>query len=195
MKHIFVFIDKIIYLVNHLPPYLKSPKDLKMAEKVLNLLREYEEILKVLIHAHKNEVHLKKLRELHIHEVDNWASQITVLFEKLDDVLVGLDKDLFTLTHILEVQHFKGKFPFKDLGWHHVISDIAMGFICNQLDDANKNLDHFRRATVFELDELNKLIKHKGHLSSIDKWLAYLDLSDDEQMLEHQKYFADLIGK
>lgn len=103
MKHIFAFIDKIMYLLNHVPPYLRSPKDLKVAEKVLKLLREYESILKVLIHDHKNQVHLKKLHDLHIHEVDDWGNQVTDLFKKLDGLIIGLDKDLFTLTHVLEV--------------------------------------------------------------------------------------------
>lgn len=68
-----------------------------------------------------------------------------------------------------------------------------MGLMCSQLDDMNKSMNRFRRATVFELDELEHLIKHKGHLSALNKWLGFLDLADDKQIREHEKYFTELL--
>jgi len=185
MKHTFVFIDKLIILVKYLPPNLKDKKDQAKARKAIILIKEYTEILKNLIQNHKAKQHLDLLHNTHIKEIEDWAEQVAVVFKKMDSLLAVLDEDTKRLAHVLE------NTPEK---WSSTVADMALGMIMTGLHYEDHVLKRLRVLAIFEIHELEKIIAHKKHVAGLHFWQNLSSLSGEEQILQHEKYFAELLG-
>ena len=184
MKHIFVFMDKIMYLLKYVPPHIKTEDDARRAKKAVTLIEEYAHILKKLLEAHRNDKHLKKLHSLHVNEVDDWASHVEDVFKKSDELLDILDTNIAKLNTILAQDPAK---------WHDAIPDFSWDMVMNGLREEEGVMKHLRNAAIFEIHELEQLISHKGHLQGLHKWVTFLSMSDAQQIVEHKKYFTELL--
>src|SRR3989344_4590731 len=190
MKHIFAYVDKLITVLKFVPASLKTDEDMYKARKSINLIREYTRILSNLIDGHKTEWHLKKLHEAHINDVKNWSEHVTKVFINLDYFLSELDKDTKLLTDILDSNESQIQ---KSQRWFKAIPDMSMAMVMSGLHDDEEEMKKLRNVATFEIHELEKIIKDKKHLEGLHLWGIFAKLSEEEQLVEHEKYFMSLL--
>ncbi|MBT4174061.1 hypothetical protein HOC80_04575 [archaeon] len=185
MKHIFVFIDKLVIFLKHVPPSLDTAEDKVKAKKAIVLIEEYTHTLRKLIESHKNKEYLDRLHQTHIHEIEDWVDQVTSLFKKLDSLLVLLDQDAKKLANVLENEPEK---------WQETVSYMSFGMFLTGLHDEEEDMIRLRNIAVFEIHELEKIISHEKHVEGLHKWGKFSELSEDEQIIAEERFFVELFS-
>jgi len=185
MKHTFVFIDKLIILLKFVPRSLDNEDDKVKAKKSLALIEEYAHILRNLIESHKTRKYLARLHQTHIKKIENWTEQVAATFKKMDSLLAVLDEDIKTLASVIKNNPSK---------WLSVVSDMAFSMVMTGLHNEEEDLKRLRNLAIFEKQELEELIDHKKHSEGLHFWQSIAGLSEDEQIVEHEKYFVGLLS-
>jgi len=185
MKHIFVFLDKLIMLLKFVPLSLDTEEDKVKAKKTILLIEEYTQTLRALIENHKNKKYLDKLHQTHIKEIEDWVDQVTSLFQKLDSLLIILDKDAKRLFRISENEPSR---------WQQTISDMAWAIYMTGLDDEKEDMIRLRNIAIFEIHELEEIISHKKHVQGLHLWKKFSELPEEEQIIEEEKFFVSLFS-
>ncbi|NQU78830.1 hypothetical protein HQ545_03600 [Candidatus Woesearchaeota archaeon] len=155
MKHIFTYIDTVEVLLKHVPLSLDAPKDIAKAENILTKIEKYTHLLKGLVKTHKNEKYLKKLKNAHIKEVENWAEKVEGLFKKFEEYLNILETDCKVLRDVIK------NHPEK---WSSKVRDLSFGLIMIGLDDEEEDMKRFRKIAIFEIEELKSVIDIEKHI-------------------------------
>ncbi len=185
MKHIFAFVDKLMILLKFVPPSLDTEEDRVKAKRYILLIEEYTQTLRGLVDGHKNKEYLDRLHQTHIKEIEDWVDQITSLFKKLDSLLDMLDEDAQKLANVLENEPEK---------WQETVSDMAFGMILTGLHDEEEDMVRLRNIAIFEIHELEKIISHKKHIHGLHLWQGFSELSEEEQIIEEEKFFVNLFS-
>ena len=86
MKHTFVFIDKLIMLLNYAPSSLDTEEDITKAKNMTALIHGYIHTLKKLINAHKNKKYLDRLHKINTAEIGPSKAQVTLIEDWADKV-------------------------------------------------------------------------------------------------------------
>lgn len=161
MKHTFWYIDQLmILLTNVIARFeLKTESEKKEARAMLNTIKKYDLNLRSLIDAHKTSEHLRTLHDCHIDNIPNWSERVNKQFRKLDALLKVLEEDIPKLEHVIESEPNM---------WGSRIRDMSLGFILAGFHDAEHNMEEFRKASIFEIKHLKKII---GELEDIDHLL------------------------
>jgi len=192
MKSTFAFIDKLIILLKYVPPSLTEQNKGK-AEKVIFLLNEYTQILRNLISSHKTKKYLAQLKQVHSGKIKNWTQHVTTTLNNMNALLTILDEDTKKLDLILKK---------KPEEWQPAISNMALGMLMTglhkeefEMNEEEKILDGLIKNTIiFEKEELENIINHKTHMQGLNKWNGFTKLSEEKQILEHEKFFARLLS-
>ena len=184
MKHIFAFIDKLYILLQHTPLSLDNDEDKIKAQKSIELISEYTFILEKLINNHKTEEHMKALHDTHNEKIENWVNHIEDTFKKINEYLTILNEDIKYLAKALN------KEPEK---WGKIIASMTVGLVMTGLHDEEENLKKLRDIGTFEIHELELIIEHEKHIKGLHKWMLFKKLSENERIIEHKKFFAELL--
>lgn len=185
MKHIFAFIDKLIILLKFVPVNLETEEDKIKAQKAIVLINEYTTILEKLINAHKTTNHLKALHNTHNEKIENWVEYVDETFKKMNSLLKNIDDDIKNLSQILQN---------KPDEWKDAISYMAMGMVMTGLHDEEENMKKLKEIATFQIHELETIIDHEKHNNGLIKWNMFTKLSEEERVLEHEKFFVELLS-
>lgn len=184
MKHTFIFIDKLIILLKHVPRSLETDDDKVKAKKSLLLIEEYTHILRKLIESHKTKKYLSRLHNAHNKEVENWEAHVASTLDKLDSLLKILEGDAKKLARIIDHEPEK---------WSDAIMYLALGIVMTGLDDREKEMLRLRNVAVFEIHELEEIISHKKHFQALHDWNKLAELPQDERIIKYEEFFVDLL--
>ncbi len=189
MKHTFVFIDKLMILLNYVPQIsLDNETEKFKAKKTLVLIKEYSHILRKLIESHKTEENLYKLHHSHVHEIEDWVKHVEVTFKHMDVLLDEIDEGTEALADFIE----NGSDNLN--AWQGIITDMSLDMLTSGLHGEEKHMLKLRKLAIFEIQELEKIIDHKQHFEGLFHWLGFAKLSPQEQMVEQEKYFTKLMS-
>ena len=171
MKHTFIFIDKIVDLLNSVPSHKTDPvRAIETEEKRKLAWENCDEVVKcaktlrILIKNHRKAKYLKRLHDANISKISDWADQVAALFEKLDRLLYTLEKD------IKRIQYAIINDPNQ---WEIAVQDMAFGRYMSGLINDEEEMKKFREIAVFEMHELHRMISAR-HLAEIDAVLELL---------------------
>lgn len=185
MKHTFAFIDKLIILLKFVPQNVDTSEDKDKARKAIVLIEEYTQTLRKLINNHKTEENLRKLHQAPNRSVTSWAQHVAATFKKMESLLDVLYEDAEKLTTILENNPQQ---------WNSKISDMALGMVLSGLHDSEDHVVRLRNIAVFEIHELEAVISDKRHMQGLHFWQTVSHLDQEQQMVEHEKYFVKLLS-
>ena len=185
MKHTFIFIDKLLILLQYVPRSLDTEEDKTRARNTIILIKEYAHTLKNLLINHKNKKYLDRLHKTHIDKIDNWAEQVTAVFRKMDTLLTTLEEDVEKLAATIEDEPEK---------WQQTLAeDVARDMIMSGLHDEEEDMKRLRNIAIFEIHELEEIISHQKHVAELLEWERLTKLSEEEQFIEYEKHFVRLL--
>ncbi len=196
MKHTFMFIDKLMVLLNYVPSLNKKDWErvwerearINKLRKSLILIEEYALILRKLITSHRVDRHLAKLHKIHEREIGDWVEQVKATLEQMDNLLADLDSAVKKVKKVLADE------PININKLQSAVADITHGMYDSGLHDEEEHLIKLRKIAIFEIDELKKIIDHEPHHKGLLKWLGFANLTYHEQMVEHEKFFVKLLS-
>ncbi len=185
MKHIFAYVDKLMILLKFYPNKPKTHEDFRKISKLIVQIKVYTFLLQQLINAHKIKNSLKKLQESKDHDIEDWANKVSVVFDKLDQLLNLLIEDNKKISDALYDEPYK--LP-------SLISDLALGMYLTGLHNEEEHLKELRNLMILKEHELEKALGHKTRLKELNQWHEMSELSEEEQILAHEKFFLKLLS-
>lgn len=191
MKHTFSFIDMLMISIKYLPKRdISTPEKKAKATKAIQLIREYSQILDKLLTSHRSKVYLDRLHKSHVGQVENWVTHVETTFEKIKALLSALNKDVDALAHVLEHEH-EGE---ENVKWQSTVAEMSLGMFLSGLRDEKDAMVKLKGVAVFEMDELEAIITHKGHMEGMQAWQQLSGLPEAEQILAQERYFTELMS-
>lgn len=184
MKHVLAYVDKLMIMLKFFPTNPKTDDDFRKIGKLIAQIKIYTYLLEKLINAHKVKNSLRKLQESNDKDIEDWANKVSSVFDKLDNLLKILDEDYKKLSYAIEHEPQR---------LQSLISDLAFGMVLTGLHGGEEHLKELRNIIILKEHELKVIIGNEHH-SSLREWHEISKLSEDEQILAHEKFFMKLLS-
>jgi hypothetical protein len=156
MKHLFVVIDNLLIDLDRLPVSINSGDDLKKAEKVLVRIEKSSRILKKLMECTRTGKYLDRVKESS--QAKNWAEQIQDAFERMDSLLIVVEKDLKKLRRIAKEAPERWALEFRD---------TAFGMVKTGIHDEKEELLRLKKTNIYKIDEIREIVKAEEQLDAL----------------------------
>jgi hypothetical protein len=168
MQYVFAILDKIMQLLQWIPPVIDTKEQKEKARDVLDQILRYSISLRKLVNEHKNLESLAKLHSIKVAGIDDWSKKVEELFQKIDMLQQGLSHDAIRMAKFIDYDNVHG-----DNGkWSAMCGDMSQGMFMSGLHDEEDWLKRLKREALIERERLHEVIHNLQHVEEMQQYLS-----------------------